>query len=110
MKTEDKRKFSRCLTQLDAQYFSEERRGNWETCTVINISRKGMGIKLHASEQMDIGSILHLAILVPKESDPIMVKGELRWVKQKGDRFIGGIELAEALDDVTWARLVQDKA
>ena len=69
-----------------------------------------MGIKLHASEKMDIGSTIHLAILVPKEPDPIMIKGELKWIKLKGDCFIGGVEFSDTLDDAKWSTLVQQKA
>jgi len=102
---EYKRQFNRCLTQLDAQYFSEEQERNWEKCTVINISCKGMGIKFHTSEKINIGSTIHLAIIVPREPDPIMVKGVLGWIKQKENYFVAGIELTEALEDVKWAKL-----
>lgn len=103
---EEKRKFGRFLTNLAAHYFSEDQRGNWEKCTVINISRKGVGIKLQTAQKMDIGSVIHLAILVPQEPDPVMVKGMWRWIKQKGNSFIGGIELIDELDDAKWESLI----
>jgi len=101
---EDKRKFNRCLTQLEAKYFleEEEQKGSWEECTVINISRKGIGIKFHACKKFNTGSIIHLAIIVPGEPDPIMIKGTLGWIKQKENYFISGIELTEELDDAKW--------
>ena len=95
---EEKRKFSRCFTQLDARFLKEGER-EWEEATIINISRKGMGIKFRTSVKINISSTLHLAIIVSGESDPIMVKGVLGWIKQKENYFIGGIELTESLDE-----------
>ncbi len=100
----EKRKFSRCITQLEARFLKEGER-EWEEATIINISRQGMGIKFLTSVKIYIGSTLHLAIIVSGESDPIMVKGVLGWIKKKGNSFIGGIELTEELDDVKWAKL-----
>lgn len=101
---EEKRKFSRCITQLEARFLKEGER-EWEEATIINISRKGIGIKFLTSVKIYIGSTLHLAIIVSGEPDPIMVKGVLGWIKKKGNSFIGGIELTEELDDVKWAKL-----
>ena len=106
---EEKRTFSRRLTQLEARFLKEGER-EWQEATIINISRKGLGIKLHASGKINIGSTIHLAIIVSGEPDPIMVKGVLEWIKQKENHFIGGIELDEELEKVTWVKLVQYKA
>ena len=101
---EEKRRSNRCFTQLEARFLKEGER-EWEEATIINISRKGMGIKFRTSVKVNIGSTLHLAIIVSGESDPIMVKGVLGWIKQKGNYFIGGIELTEELEEVKWAKL-----
>ena len=101
---EEKRKFSRGITQLEARFLKEGER-EWEKATIINISRKGMGIKFYESRKISTGSTLHLAIIVSGESDPIMVKGVLEWIKQKKNHFIGGIDLTEELDDVKWTKL-----
>jgi len=101
---EEKRRFSRCITQLEARFLKEGER-EWEEATIINVSSKGMGIKFRTSVKVNIGSTLHLAIIVSGESDPIMVKGVLGWIKQKGNYFIGGIELTEELEEVKWAKL-----
>ena len=104
---EDKRKLNRCLTKLEAKFFleEEEQKGSWEECTVINISRKGMGIKFNTRKKINTGSIIHLAIIVSGEPDPIMTEGALEWIKQKENYFIGGIELNEELDDAKWDKL-----
>lgn len=101
---EEKRRFSRCLTKLEARFLKEGER-EWEKATIINISRKGMGIKFHASGKINLGSTIHLAIIVSGEADPIMVKGVLGWIKQKENYFIGGIKLTEELEEVKWAKL-----
>ena len=38
------------------------------------------------------GSIIHLKVRVPQESNPVMVKGVLRWIEHAAEHFVGGIE------------------
>ena len=64
----DKRKFSRFIMPLlKAQYFLEREKRNGEECTLINISQKGMGVKFHTPEKINIGSIVHLKTFIPTE-------------------------------------------
>lgn len=103
---ESSRSFYRFLPPfLKAQYFSIEGESSREQCTIYNISRKGVSIKFHTREKINIGSTIHLEMFVPRKSEPISVKGILKWVKRSGDDFTGGIKLTEELDDVTWAKL-----
>lgn len=95
----DKRKSIRFFSQLKAQYFLKGKKGNGEECTIINISQKGMGVKFHTPEKINIGSIVHLKTFVSTEMEPFSVKGVLRWFEPlKGGKSVGGIELAEELD------------
>ena len=100
-----KRRFTRFTTQLKGQYFLKERKKGWQECTITVVSRKGLGAEFHTQEIIKPGSTAQFEINVPGELEPITVKGILRWIKKKGNDFIGGIEFAEMLDDLTFAKL-----
>jgi hypothetical protein len=42
---------------------------------------------------------------VPGETQHVIVKGSVKWIRQKGNRFIGGIEFVALLDNVTFSKL-----
>jgi hypothetical protein len=48
----ERRKFIRYLTQREAQYFIAERKGEGQECTIINVSREGMGIIFYSNEEI----------------------------------------------------------
>ena len=91
---EEKRKFRRFSTNLKAQYFLEESKENRKECTIINVSRNGAGLEFYTPERIGIGSNLILEIFAPKATDPVNVKGIVRWIRQGEKDFIGGIEVA----------------
>ena len=66
-----------------------------ERCTIINISRnlKGMGIKFHTRENINLNSIITIDLLPTSELVPTCVTGIVRWIKQTEDEFLGGVEL-----------------
>ena len=51
-----------------------------------------MGVTFYTSEKIIAGSIIHLKVRVPQESNPVMVKGVLRWIEHAAENFVGGIE------------------
>ena len=89
---ENRRKFSRFYTQMKAQYVLKGEKGDWGECTVVDISRKGMGIKFRTPENINLGSTIRLEISIPTELDHINVEGILKRINQKEKGFIGGIE------------------
>jgi hypothetical protein len=91
-KTENKRVFSRFDTQLKSQFLLKGKGGNLKACTVLNISRKGMGLQFHTSEMISVGSSIHLQITVPASIEPFSAEGTVKWINQKDSEFIGGIE------------------
>ncbi|RLI45414.1 hypothetical protein DRO61_10605 [Candidatus Bathyarchaeota archaeon] len=52
-----------------------------------------MGIEFHASEEINVDSTIHLEIFVPREFKTVCVEGKLKWINQKRNDFVGGIEL-----------------
>jgi len=102
---DDRRRFGRFDAQLEAQYFIREKKGGSGKCTVIDVSRKGVGIKFSKHENINAGSNIHLEVTVPTELEPVSIKGVLKHIKQEGDDFIGNVELNEVLDEDKFGRL-----
>jgi len=94
---EEKRSFARFFIQLKAQYSLKERKNVSEECTIFDISRKGIGVEFN--NQIKLGSTIYMTLYFPAELDSLQVKGIVKWIKQCGDRFLGGIELTEVLDE-----------
>ena len=102
---EDSRGFIRFFSQLKAQYVAEDEEKSGEECTIININRKGMGVKFHTDEKMQVGSVIHFEISVSKEFEPVQATGILKWIHEGENYFVGGIEFPELLDEDTFAKL-----
>jgi c-di-GMP-binding flagellar brake protein YcgR len=108
-KMENRRRFSRIDTLWEARYFLKERERGWGKCTIIDFSHKGIGIEFHTSEEINVGSSIHLDIFVPKELKTVCVEGKLKWINQRRNDFVGGIEWyrinREALGENKFVRL-----
>lgn len=74
----DDRGFIRFFSQLKGRYVLEDKEGDWEECTIINTNRKGMGIKFHTREGINIGATIHLEIFVSTEFESLNVTGILK--------------------------------
>lgn len=104
-KMKNRRRFGRFETQLKAQYILKDSQGDWGECTIISMGRKGMGIRFHAHEKIDIGSAIHLEVFVPEKLKPAIVEGVLRWTEERGSILFGGIECNEILDEMEFSKL-----
>ena len=102
---DERRKFIRFPIELIARY-SESDAKDWKECSVIDISREGMGINIHAREYINEGLILQMEITVPVQDDPIAVKGTLMWIRElKGAarfNYIGGVKLLAIKPEDKW--------
>jgi hypothetical protein len=92
----NRRKFIRFPVRLNARY-SEENSDEWNQCSVIDISREGMGVIVYLKEKISLGSILKLVIDVQGKKAAIFATGTMIWIKELKDNlefnFIGGIKL-----------------
>ena len=92
----NRRKFIRFPVRLNARY-SEENSDEWNQCSVIDISREGMGVIVYLKEKISLGSILKLVINVQGKKAAIFATGTMIWIKELKDNlefnFIGGIKL-----------------
>ncbi len=102
----DSRKHGRFDTQLKAQYSLKENSGDVRDCTVINMSRKGIGVKFRAHEKISIGSTIRLLVFIPEKLNPASILGVLKWIEKKGNNIIAGIESHELLDEMKFSKVV----
>lgn len=104
-KFNDRRKYPRFETQLDAKFISAESRWGGEDSTILDFSRKGMKAKVYTSEEITVGTTVLFEVFIPGELDPINVKGTIKWVKQIERGYISGIELLKGLDEIVLSKL-----
>ena len=97
---EDRRGHFRFSTKLKGRYSTGDLGKNWGECTVLDASRRGMGIKFHTPGGIKVGSIINLETVVPSEKEPLNVRGTLKWIKHKENELIGGVEFAEVQDEI----------
>ena len=103
---ENRRRLKRFSMQLNAQYSFKDTIKGWRQCTIIDATYNGMGIRFKTPEKIDAGSNIHLEILVSKELKPIRIKGTVRWIGEGENNYVGGVELTEVLDEITWSNLI----
>ena len=70
---ENRRRFSRIDTLLEARYALKEGERGWGKCTVIDFSRKGIRAKICTSGEINAGSSILLGVFIPGELEPIIV-------------------------------------
>ncbi len=102
----DSRKHGRFDTQLKAQYSLKENSGDVRDCTVINMSRKGIGVRFRAHEKISIGSIIRIEVFIPEKMNPTSILGVLKWIEKKGNNIFAGIESHELLDEMKFSKVV----
>ena len=103
---DERRKFIRFPIELIARY-SENDVKDWKECSVIDISREGMGINIYAGEYISEGLILQMEITVPVQGDPLAVTGTLMWIREVKDdsrfNYLGGVKLLSIKPEDKWA-------
>ncbi|MBN1227426.1 MAG: PilZ domain-containing protein [Deltaproteobacteria bacterium] len=100
----DKRSFTRFEANLKGTFLIKGSIKS-EECTIVDISRKGLGVELNTRERILKGSLIYIEIYPPGELSPINLKGTIKWIKQEEGKLEGGVELSKALDDDVLARL-----
>ena len=102
---EDRRKFSRLHTMLNAQFFFEPQRG-WQKCSIFNVSCKGFAIQFHADDVADRGAPIYLEVYNTDCSEAMHFRGVLRWIEKMDNSYIAGIELLRELDEQILTKLL----
>jgi hypothetical protein len=107
----DRRRFRRFTIILAARYRIENGSDSICRCTIINMNQKGIGIRFHTHETMDVGSQIQLEIYVYEKLKFTNVKGILKWNRKRGNGYSlgvdGGVECDELLDEMQFSKSVQ---
>ena len=105
----DRRKFIRFPVRLSARY-SEENKEDWkQQCSIVNISREGMGVTVYLKTKLSLGCMLKFMVDVPEREKSVSFTGTLNWIKVlKEDpdyNYKGGIKLITIDSEDKWALL-----
>jgi len=105
----DRRKYLRFPVRIGAHY-SEENNEDWkEQCSIVDISREGMGVTVYLRAKLSLGCILKFMVDVPEKEKSVSFTGTLNWIKKlKGDadyNYKGGIKLITIDSEDKWALL-----
>ncbi len=102
---DERRKYIRFPVNLNARY-RETNAGSWKECSVIDISREGMGISIYSREAINKGAGLRMEITIPVRSDPVAMEGILMWIRELKDdtqfNYIGGVRISSITSEDKW--------
>ena len=104
---EERRGFFRVLTNLKGQYALKDKKDRLEKCTIINIHHKGVGLEFYTPKKIKMGSSLIFEIFSSDKTEPITIKGKIKWMKERKRYFIGGIEVNSKTDEEKLAKLIR---
>ena len=104
---DERRKYIRFPVMLQARY--AESGGGWKECSVIDISREGMGISIYSREEIATGSRLQMEINLPVRNDPVAMEGVLMWIRKLKDdppfNYLGGVRISSITPEEKWVLL-----
>ncbi|MFZ0484478.1 MAG: PilZ domain-containing protein [Desulfobacterales bacterium] len=105
----DRRKFLRFSVRMSAHYSDENNEDREEQCSIVDISREGMGVTVYLRSKLSLGCMLKFIVDVPEKEKSVAFTGTLNWIKAlKGDadyNFKGGIKLITIDSEDKWALL-----
>ena len=105
----DRRKFIRFPVRIGAHYSEENYEDLKQQCSIVNISREGMGVTVYLKAKLSLGCMMKFMVDVPEREKSVSFTGTLNWIKTlKGDpdyNYKGGIKLMTIDSEDKWALL-----
>ena len=105
----DRRKFLRFPVKIGAFYSEENNEDLKQQCSIVDISREGMGVTVYLKAMLSLGCMLKFMVDVPEKEKSVSFTGTLNWIKSlKGDanyNYKGGIKLITIDSEDKWALL-----
>jgi hypothetical protein len=102
---ENRRSFGRFATGLKAYYYvSTSKDKERSECSIINMSRKGLGLQIKTEKKINIGSAIRLEIFVPDKRTPAVVQGTVKWLEKRKETWSAGVECKEVLDEMKFSK------
>ena len=86
---EEKRNIPRISRELNARFYAEGENEARE-CTIVELGKKGLGLRLHFKEKIDFGKSLFIEIDHPQKEVPVKAEIIVMWRKRKyvGSEYI----------------------
>jgi hypothetical protein len=105
----DRRKFIRFPVRIRAQYSEENNEERETQCSIVNISREGMGVTVYLKAKLSLGAMLKFMVDFPGRETSVSFTGTLNWIKAlKRDpdyNYKGGIKLTAIDSEDKWTLL-----
>ena len=105
----DRRKFIRFPVRMCAHYSDENNEDLKQQCSIVDISREGMGVTVYLKAKLSLGCMLKFMVDVPEKEKSVSFTGTLNWIKSlKGDadyNYKGGIKLTAIDSEDKWTLL-----
>ena len=105
----DRRKFLRFPVKVGAIYSEENNEDRKQQCSIVDISREGMGVTVYLNAKLSLNCMLKFVVDVPGKEKSFSFTGTLNWIKAlKKDpdyNYKGGIKLITIDSEDKWALL-----
>jgi len=105
----DRRKFIRFPVRVRAHYSEENNEEEKTQCSIVNISREGMGVTVYLEAKLPLDAMLKFVVDVPDREKSVSFTGTLNWIKAlKRDpdyNYKGGIKLTAIDSEDKWTLL-----
>ena len=105
----DRRKFIRFPVKIGAFYSEENKEHTRQQCSIVNISREGMGVTVYLNAELSLDCMLNFMVDLPGKEKSVSFTGTLNWIKAlKKDpdyNYKGGIKLITIDSEDKWALL-----
>ena len=105
----DRRKFIRFPVRVRAYYSEENNEEEKTQCSIVNISREGMGVTVYLEAKLSLDAMLKFVVDVPDREKSVSFTGTLNWIKAlKRDpdyNYKGGINLTAIDSEDKWTLL-----
>ena len=105
----DRRKFIRFPVRVRAHYSEENNEEEKTQCSIVNISREGMGVTVYLEAKLSLDAMLKFVVDVPGREKSVSFTGTLNWIKAlKRDpdyNYKGGINLTVIDSEDKWTLL-----
>ena len=105
----DRRKFIRFPVKVGAIYSEENKEPTRQQCSIVNISREGMGITVYLKAALSLDCMLNFMVDLPGREKSVSFTGTLNWIKalkkNPDYNYKGGIKLITIDSEDKWALL-----
>ena len=105
----DRRKFIRFPVKVGAIYSEENKEHTRQQCSIVNISREGMGITVYLKAALSLDCMLNFMVDLPGREKSVSFTGTLNWIKalkkNPDYNYKGGIKLITIDSEDKWALL-----